>query len=601
MKKPRAFCILLLLILSLLLSFVVLPETVLAASSMYVTASKDIVNEGEIITVTVGVSPALSMDSFNSSLRYNSNYFELVNSSSPIGAVITPGSSSITIYAEAPYDAAPFKAGTVASITFRAKKASGDAVFEVPESYGGRADPFDLYTFLGNKISVKVEAGPAPTPAPTTTTTKPKQSPLTTIAPPTSKEETTTTTVTEETSETSTGTTKPLNAVDHKGRKLSVVEIGEGDLTIPSGFEADERVINGNKLAGYYSEEEGLFLASLKGSSGKAGLYFYNSSNKSFIPYLRFTLGEDHYHVTWLPDEQMPHGTVRTDAEIRGVSLPLIEFNSAEYISLDEYIRVYQERLVEAEGKLDSGNSGNSSYTVGTIDTEVERKNTGIYLLALEGKDKKLERFFYSQSLDQLLHYDLLLVPAFGTFLDDDFEQLVGEDLEELVEQTEATTEASTQTSETQPSIESVGGIVLFGRTFELWQIAAGAGGVLLLIILIVVIVIVRSRPRDRSEYPFANVQNDFDHDFEDNQNRDNQIGDSPNESNYLDTENFRPTSYTYPEDFPEVKDISDMGAKESLEYSEDAFVEENDVRRADFDTQSSIWSDQRNEDEEEI
>ncbi|MDD3611761.1 MAG: hypothetical protein PHU38_05260, partial [Eubacteriales bacterium] len=71
--------------------------------------------------------------------------------------------------------------------------------------------------------------------------------------------------------------------------------------------------------------------------------------------------------------------------------------------------------------------------------------------------------------------------------------------------------------------------------------------------------------------------------------------------SNYLDTENFRPTSYTYPEDFPEVKDISDMGAKESLEYSEDAFAEEKDVRRADFDTQSSIWSDQRNEDEEEI
>jgi hypothetical protein len=43
------------------------------------------------------------------------------------------------------------------------------------------------------------------------------------------------------------------------------------------------------------------------------------------------------------------------------------------------------------------------------------------------------------------------------------------------------------------------------------------------------------------------------------------------------------------------------MGAEERLEYSEDAFAEENDVRRADFDTQSSIWSDQRNEDEEEI
>lgn len=587
----------LILSLIMIISVLSISQPVEAVSgSMTLRASTNTLYANQTLTVTVGLSAPVDVGSFDCILTFNSNLLRFNGGNSSIGAGINQAGNQIKIVKNA---GSEVNTSTIASLSFSAV-GSGDANFSVSDGIGASL-ALD-YTFSGGaSTSVKVEAGPAPTPAPTTTTTKPKQSPLTTIAPPTSKEETTTTTVTEETSETSTGTTKPLNAVDHKGRKLSVVEIGEGDLTIPSGFEADERVINGNKLAGYYSEEEGLFLASLKGSSGKAGLYFYNSSNKSFIPYLRFTLGEDHYHVTWLPDEQMPHGTVRTDAEIRGVSLPLIEFNSAEYISLDEYIRVYQERLVEAEGKLDSGNSGNSSYTVGTIDTEVERKNTGIYLLALEGKDKKLERFFYSQSLDQLLHYDLLLVPAFGTFLDDDFEQLVGEDLEELVEQTEATTEASTQTSETQPSIESVGGIVLFGRTFELWQIAAGAGGVLLLIILIVVIVIVRSRPRDRSEYPFANVQNDFDHDFEDNQNRDNQIGDSPNESNYLDTENFRPTSYTYPEDFPEVKDISDMGAEERLEYSEDAFSEENDVRRADFDTQSSIWSDQRNEDEEEI
>ncbi|MDD2364348.1 MAG: cohesin domain-containing protein [Eubacteriales bacterium] len=587
----------LILSLIMIISVLSISQPVEAVSgSMTLRASTNTLYANQTLTVTVGLSAPVDVGSFDCILTFNSNLLRFNGGNSSIGAGINQAGNQIKIVKNA---GSEVNTSTIASLSFSAV-GSGDANFSVSDGIGASL-ALD-YTFSGGaSTSVKVEAGPAPTPAPTTTTTKPKQSPLTTIAPPTSKEETTTTTVTEETSETSTGTTRPLNAVDHKGRKLSVAEIGEGDLTIPSGFEADERVINGNKLAGYYSEEEGLFLASLKGTSGKAGLYFYNSSNKSFIPYLRFTLGEDHYHVTWLPDEQMPHGTVRTDAEVRGVSLPLIEFNSAEYISLDEYIRVYQERLVEAEGKLDNGNSGNSSYTVGTIDTEVERKNTGIYLLALEGKDKKLERFFYSQSLDQLLHYDLLLVPAFGTFLDDDFEQLVGEDLEELVEQTEATTEASTQTSETQPSIESVGGIVLFGRTFELWQIAAVAGGVLLLIILIVVIVIVRSRPRDRSEYPFANVQNDFDHDFEDNQNRDNQIGDSPNESNYLDTENFRPASYTYPEDFPEVKDISDMGAKESLEYSEDAFVEENDVRRADFDTQSSIWSDQRNEDEEEI
>lgn len=599
MKKISTIQISFILILSIVLTLFLLPATVSASGSVYVNASKNAIYQGDKITVTVGVSPSFKMDVFDTTINYDPAIMEYSGSASPIGAYIEKSGSTLKVSAEMPLGAGTFNAGVVATLTFTAKSA-GSATFSSNGGSGGVTIEGVLYNFAGNSVNVKVESGTAPTPAPTTTTTKPKQSPLTTIAPPTSKEETTTTTVTEETSETSTGTTRPLNAVDHKGRKLSVATVGEGDLTIPSGFEADERVINGNKLAGYYSEDEGLFLASLKGSSGKAGLYFYNPSSKSFIPYLRFTLGEDHYHVTWLPDEQMPHGTVRTDAEVRGVSLPLIEFNSAEYISLDEYIRVYQERLVEAEGVLNNANDS-SSYTVGTIDTEVEKKNTGIYLLALEGKDKKLERFFYSQSLDQLLHYDLLLVPAFGTFLDDDFEQLVGEDLEVSADQTEAPTETSAPASETLPSTERVGGIVLFGRSFELWQIAAVAGGVLLLIILIVAIIILRSRPRDRSEYPFANVQNDFDHSFEDNQFEDNQYEDSPAESNYLDTENFRPISYTYPEDFPEVKDISDMGAEESLEYSEDAFVEENDVRRADFDTQSSIWSDQRNEDEEEI
>ncbi|MDD3612046.1 MAG: cohesin domain-containing protein, partial [Eubacteriales bacterium] len=195
----------LILSLIMIISVLSISQPVEAVSgSMTLRASTNTLYANQTLTVTVGLSAPVDVGSFDCILTFNSNLLRFNGGNSSIGAGINQAGNQIKIVKNA---GSEVNTSTIASLSFSAV-GSGDANFSVSDGIGASL-ALD-YTFSGGaSTSVKVEAGPAPTPAPTTTTTKPKQSPLTTIAPPTSKEETTTTTVTEETSETSTGTTRP--------------------------------------------------------------------------------------------------------------------------------------------------------------------------------------------------------------------------------------------------------------------------------------------------------------------------------------------------------------------------------------------------------
>ncbi|MDD4324345.1 MAG: cohesin domain-containing protein [Eubacteriales bacterium] len=542
----------------ILISIFFLPQLVLANNgAVTVYASAQTVSVGQTVTISVGVSPSIKMGSFNCTLAYDADVFNYSSGSSGIGAGITASAGVINIAKNA---GDSFTAGTVATLTFAAKN-SGSINFTVSEGYGSSL--YDDYTFSGGAFaSVKVENAPPPTPAPTTTTTTPKQTPLVPVEtiPPS----TTTTTTTEATT---TETTKPFKAVDHAGRSLAIAEYDLESLEIPSGYEPEERVINGNKLTGFYSEDEDLFLAYLSSSGGEPHFYFYNTALKSFIPYLQFTVGEEIYHVTYLPDELMPYQTTRTKTEIKGVDLPVLAFDFDDYISLDEYMTLYQEYLNENEnGNISAGHTdGVSSSKLTPIDVEVEATSSGVYLLALQGKDKKIERFLYSSSLDQLLHYDLLLVPAFGTFLDENFKDLASEDPEATVMPTEPVTEPTVAPTN-EASKDNVLGrtITFFGRDFALWQIIAAAALILLIVILGIVMIIKSATRRKRAEYLFAD-------DFLADNAALNEEETYPLEDDLADIDSFRrPVDDAYPDDFPEVRDLSEIGDGDDIYFRDD-------------------------------
>lgn len=542
----------------ILISIFFLPQLVLANNgAVTVYASAQTVSVGQTVTISVGVSPSIKMGSFNCTLAYDADVFNYSSGSSGIGAGITASAGVINIAKNA---GDSFTAGTVATLTFAAKN-SGSINFTVSEGYGSSL--YDDYTFSGGAFaSVKVENAPPPTPAPTTTTTTPKQTPLVpveTIPPSTS-----TTTTTEATT---TETTKPFKAVDHAGRSLAIAEYDLESLEIPSGYEPEERVINGNKLTGFYSEDEDLFLAYLSSSGGEPHFYFYNTALKSFIPYLQLTVGEEIYHVTYLPDELMPYQTTRTKTEIKGVDLPVLAFDFDDYISLDEYMTLYQEYLNENEnGNISAGHTdGVSSSKLTPIDVEVEATSSGVYLLALQGKDKKIERLLYSSSLDQLLHYDLLLVPAFGTFLDENFKDLASEDPEATVMPTEPVTEPTVAPTN-EASKDNVLGrtITFFGRDFALWQIIAAAALILLIVILGIVMIIKSATRRKRAEYLFAD-------DFLADNAALNEEETYPLEDDLADIDSFRrPVDDAYPDDFPEVRDLSEIGDGDDIYFRND-------------------------------
>jgi hypothetical protein len=338
-------------------------------------------------------------------------------------------------------------------------------------------------------------------------------------------------------------------------------------------------------MSGYYSENEDLFLALLSLSGQDPQLYFYNDSSDSFIPYLRFILGEEYYHVTLMPDDLIPYGTSRSDADIRDVNLPVIEFNFGDYIPFDEYMKQYQAQLSKSSGASTASESTENPVpdNITTMDIEIDRVNEARYLLALEGRNKDIERFIYSRSLDQLMHYDLLLVPAFGTFLDEDFDHLAKEDPKGPELQTEpvsAPTEAvEGDLDEGTDKVQSRT-VSLFGRDFELWHIIAAAGGVLLILIILIIIIIKFNSDRKRAEFPFADefLSDDFMYSSGE---------DALDVKDDSDAENFRPVDYNYPDNFPEVRDISDISSKAGQGFSKE------------YQTTSSERSDP--EDQEEI
>ncbi|GEM_PF-6424270 len=548
MKKQIA----LFTVLLVLLSNVFFPQKAAAADgSITISASLS----GQTVTVNVGVSPTTEMNNFDCSISYESNVVEFVSGTSGIGAVSSANSGGVIAIARD--IGATFSVGHVATLTFRVK-GSGNITFTAHEGSG--VSTYDLerdgYTFMGGaKASVNIQNTPAVTPTNTVANTDPPQTPLTTIETLPA-----TTTDARETEETKSQPTKVLKAVDHKGRRLSIPDIDLEDADIPSGFEAAERVIDGSGLSGYYSETEDLFLSFLSLSGQEPQLYFYNSSSKSFIPYLRFKLGDEYYHVTLMPDELIPYGTTRSDAEIREVNLPVIEFNFGDYVSFDEYMKQYQAELSKSgpaaslSGQTDSTAGGN----IAKMDIEIDREKAATYLLALVGGNKEIERFLYSQNLDQIMHYDLLLVPAFGTFLDEDFDNLAKEDPQGAVMQTETVTSAaeiaSSDLNERQQGLRSRT-VKLFGRDFELWQIIAASGGVLLILIILIIIIIKLNSDRKKAEYPFAD-------DFLADDNVPRAEDDSFKASDEADAANISPVSYNYLTDLSEVRDVSDIGVK---------------------------------------
>ncbi|NLC41211.1 MAG: hypothetical protein GX763_09885 [Clostridiaceae bacterium] len=531
------------------------PQKATAAyGSVTVTASIS----GQTITVNVGVSPATEMEIFDCTLSYRANVVEFVSGTSSIGAAINDGSGIIYIARNL---GSSFTAGHIATLTFKTK-GSGNADFTSSDGSGSHTYNGD-YTFSGSSASVNIQNAPAVTPTNTVANTAPPQTPLTTIETLPA-----TTTDTTQTEETKSEPTKAFKAADHRGRSLSISEIALEEADIPSGFEAAERMIDGSAMSGYYSENEDLFLALLSLSGQDPQLYFYNDSSDSFIPYLRFKLGEEYYHVTLMPDDLIPYGTSRSDADIKDVNLPVIEFNFGEYIPFDDYMKQYQAQSSKPAGASASeGQTGSTvSDNVTTMDIEIDSVNEATYLLALEGKNKDIERFIYSQSLDQLMHYDLLLVPAFGTFLDKDFDNLAKEDPKGPELQTEpvsAATEALVgDLNEGTDKVQSRT-VSLFGRDFELWHIIAAAGGVLLILIILIIIIIKFNSDRKRAEFPFADefLSDDFMY---------RSGEDTLDEQDDSDAENFRPVDYNYPNDFPEVRDISDISAKAEQSFSKE-------------------------------
>lgn len=561
----------------IIISVILLQYAVMAATPVNVSVNKYEAKPGDIVTVIVGAN--VNLGTFNCTIRYDSSRMEFLPSSSTanvsnpdVGRLkavfVTMGGSDVS-------------GNGMFTLVFKTKSLDGTAVFTVEEpiaaNYAG-----DQVSLSGGSNSVVVKSDTAPTvtlPA-TTVSTVPKQSPLTTVA--TIEPTTTDTTQTEETKS---EPTKAFKAEDHKGRSLSISEIALEEADIPSGFEAAERMIDGSAMSGYYSENEDLFLALLSLSGQDPQLYFYNDSSDSFIPYLRFKLGEEYYHVTLMPDDLIPYGTSRSDADIRDVNLPVIEFNFGDYIPFDEYMKQYQAQLSKSSGASTASESTENSVSdnITTMDIEIDRVNEARYLLALEGRNKDIERFIYSRSLDQLMHYDLLLVPAFGTFLDEDFDHLAKEDPKGPELQTEpvsAPTEAvEGDLDEGTDKVQSRT-VSLFGRDFELWHIIAAAGGVLLILIILIIIIIKFNSDRKRAEFPFADefLSDDFMYSSGE---------DALDVKDDSDAENFRPVDYNYPDNFPEVRDISDISSKAGQGFSKE------------YQTTSSERSDP--EDQEEI
>ncbi len=561
----------------IIISVILLQYAVMAATPVNVSVNKYEAKPGDIVTVIVGAN--VNLGTFNCTIRYDSSRMEFLPSSSTanvsnpdVGRLkavfVTMGGSDVS-------------GNGMFTLVFKTKSLDGTAVFTVEEpiaaNYAG-----DQVSLSGGSNSVVVKSDTAPTvtlPA-TTVSTVPKQSPLTTVA--TIEPTTTDTTQTEETKS---EPTKAFKAEDHKGRSLSISEIALEEADIPSGFEEAERMIDGSAMSGYYSENEDLFLALLSLSGQDPQLYFYNDSSDSFIPYLRFKLGEEYYHVTLMPDDLIPYGTSRSDADIRDVNLPVIEFNFGDYIPFDEYMKQYQAQLSKSSGASTASESTENSVSdnITTMDIEIDRVNEARYLLALEGRNKDIERFIYSRSLDQLMHYDLLLVPAFGTFLDEDFDHLAKEDPKGPELQTEpvsAPTEAvEGDLDEGTDKVQSRT-VSLFGRDFELWHIIAAAGGVLLILIILIIIIIKFNSDRKRAEFPFADefLSDDFMYSSGE---------DALDVKDDSDAENFRPVDYNYPDNFPEVRDISDISSKAGQGFSKE------------YQTTSSERSDP--EDQEEI
>ncbi|MDD4541278.1 MAG: cohesin domain-containing protein [Eubacteriales bacterium] len=556
MKKITTFILLLFITVSTLL----LPHTVNAATPVSISVSKSSVTPGDTVAVSVGVN--VNLGSFDCTITYDSARMEFLPSNSS-SSVSNPSEGRLKAFFVT-MGGVDVSGSGLFKLVFKAKSLPGPAMFAVNEATAAdyTGEPIPLSESSEATVNVKAETAPPVTLPPTTTTTTPKQTPLVPVEtiPPS----TTTTTTTEATT---TETTKPFKAVDHAGRSLAIAEYDLESLEIPSGYEPEERVINGNKLTGFYSEDEDLFLAYLSSSGGEPHFYFYNTALKSFIPYLQFTVGEEIYHVTYLPDELMPYQTTRTKTEIKGVDLPVLAFDFDDYISLDEYMTLYQEYLNENEnGNISAGHTdGVSSSKLTPIDVEVEATSSGVYLLALQGKDKKIERFLYSSSLDQLLHYDLLLVPAFGTFLDENFKDLASEDPEATVMPTEPVTEPTVAPTN-EASKDNVLGrtITFFGRDFALWQIIAAAALILLIVILGIVMIIKSATRRKRAEYLFAD-------DFLADNAALNEEETYPLEDDLADIDSFRrPVDDAYPDDFPEVRDLSEIGDGDDIYFRDD-------------------------------
>lgn len=567
MKKISA------LILSLLifLSVVFLPETVLATITANVSVSKKEVKPGETVSVTIGAN--VNLGTFECTIIYDASRMEYLPSSSSSG-LSNPAEGRLRA-AFATMGGVDVSAAGLFTAVFKVKNLEGSSVFQVTDIVAvNYAKEGINIVGASNSVNIKTESPPPPVTLPqTTTTTAPAQTPLApveTIAP------STTATSAESTT---TGTTKPFKAVDYAGRSLSLAEAEPEDLQLPGGFDPEEQIINGNRLSGFYSEEEDLFIAFLNRSDEEPCFYYYDSGCGGFIPYLRFALNEESYHIVFMPEDLMPHGTSRSSAAIRGLELPVLEFDSGEYVLLDDYMRQYQERLAENEAGDVNSHQTSSFFTetVTPIDVELDANDTGVFLIALRGKDKKIERFFYSEKIDQILNYDLLLVPAFGTFLDKDFYEKAPEKSDNPALQNETRTVTATTTAVPANSEQTeslLGGTVnLFGNNFKLWQIIIAAV-VLLLIAIIVIIVIIRAVSRkQRAEYLFTD---DFLLDESTNRSKDahTYVDDD------LDAEVLRSSDYTYPDDFPEVSELSDTDLEKdyfSEDYQENQYSERSE------------------------
>lgn len=525
MKKHLCCVVILLLLLGLFAP----PARPAHAAAYHMGLSSDSgeIKADETFAVTVYVSPEGHIQTYNFELNYDPQVLTfLPDRSTALGGLNAGSNGDGTAFVTSvlmPTDAT-YTVGVLATLVFYANYATSQTSLYLSAGSMSAPETMEKLDVSLGSLGVVISEGAPPPPAtdpPPVYETDPPPPPQVTDPPP-------------EPTEPPVTTEAPVTTEDRRlasfrvrrfdGVTLTLADIVPDADNLPDGYAAASVAFGDLELAGYVSETGGPDLLLLSDGEGPATFYRHEPAHDCFVPYRRVSVGGQPLLYAFGGDEMRPDGTRTAAFWADGLVLPCYRFEGGAYMAApayDEWVRdlgrpdatspsLSAEALAEAAAARDRAERPPTRTappaTEGTAEGATESAAppvtsdpltpylppASVCLVALEDADGKKALFLHHISRDLYYPYEAIPYPlADGAIL-----------------RPATTAPAPTASASTAPAtvpaapVTTEGGLRLFGRSVNPWQLIAF--GLLLLLIIPWLIFFIAARRRRRSEPLFG-------------------------------------------------------------------------------------------------